>query len=115
MIESKKISLLRKARDQDGIIYLWSVAADLPYFSGHFPGMPILPAVACIDVSLEVIRRELELESAPYYQKIKTAKFTGVVKPGDEVLLNVSREENSWKILWSKEGVQTADIRLEFA
>ena len=75
--------------------------------------MPVLPAVACIDVSLEVVRQELNLETAPFYRAIKTAKFTGLVVPGDEVMLKVSHAEKIWKILWSKRGVQTADIRLE--
>jgi 3-hydroxyacyl-[acyl-carrier-protein] dehydratase len=113
MIESKKIISLRKAQDASDLIYIWNVPKDLPYFDGHFPGMPILPAVACIDASLEAIRLEMALEDAPFFRSIKTAKFTGVVNPGDEMKLQVSHEQNTWKVLWSKLGVQTAEIRLE--
>lgn len=85
----------------------WTVPHTLAYFDGHFPGNPILPAVAIIDVSTEVLRRALE-KSEITLKSFKACKFTSPVLPGAVVEIVFSRNaEDEWKIEWNpitKEG-----------
>ena len=63
----------------------WAVAADAPMFAGHFPGMPIMPAVAQIALLQALIRQH-----SPWPATIiggRGLKFSARIQPGD--LLNV--------------------------
>ncbi|MEA3412396.1 MAG: hypothetical protein U9R74_12775 [Pseudomonadota bacterium] len=65
------------------------VAADMPFFSGHFPGMPIMPAVA----QIEMIRTLLE-QQAGWNATISGGtrlKFSGLVQPGDILAIRLRR------------------------
>jgi 3-hydroxymyristoyl/3-hydroxydecanoyl-(acyl carrier protein) dehydratase len=82
----------------------WLVPAQLPYFEGHFPNNPILPAVAVIDVSLQLIQK---LQKKPHLQirEIRTTKFMSPITPNTTVHLaaHLSPVEtpNRWLVEWS--------------
>lgn len=61
----------------------WRVPAALPYFAGHFPEMPIMPAVAMIDAAVAFAERATGLRWQ--LREVTQAKFTRPVGPGDEV------------------------------
>jgi 3-hydroxymyristoyl/3-hydroxydecanoyl-(acyl carrier protein) dehydratase len=96
----------------------WNVPENLPYFEGHFPGNPVLPAVAILDATLQVLRAglaqsELELFSVP------NAKFMGIIRPGSRVHIEVYRDENGsdpaeWRAEWTGEepGTRLAELRI---
>ena len=54
-----------------------------PWFSGHFPGEPILPGIAQIAMVLETVQKALgrNLRIAG----IKRVRFKQVIQPGDEI------------------------------
>ncbi len=93
----------------------WSVPADLLYFAGHFPGSPTLPAVAMVDLTLELVRRWPGFERAEL-ATMKSAKFSAVVTPGAEVEVSLTREVipsgiEEWRAEWTVAGAAAASFR----
>lgn len=88
----------------------WLVPADCPYLDGHFPGQPVLPAVAMIDGSLELYR----LSCGPSGTRppegklsLRKAKFTGVVVPGMKVSVCLLHKENRFDVDWKSAAGET--------
>jgi 3-hydroxymyristoyl/3-hydroxydecanoyl-(acyl carrier protein) dehydratase len=78
----------------------WRVPKDLPYFEGHFPNRPILPAVAIVDGSLEFLRRALAVQDLPL-KGVSNAKFIAPLEPEMEVQIAAHHNgESSWDIEW---------------
>lgn len=71
------------AKSNSEITAQWRVPADLIYLNGHFPNQPVVPAVAILDVTVEVLKHVL----GPRVQLIgvKNAKFTSPLLPGQLV------------------------------
>jgi len=59
----------------------WLVPPDHPAFAGHFPGMPILPGVVLLDVTLHAMAEAAGIE--PGTCEIGSVKFLSPAKPGD--------------------------------
>jgi 3-hydroxymyristoyl/3-hydroxydecanoyl-(acyl carrier protein) dehydratase len=78
----------------------WKIPSQLPYFAGHFPEQPILPAVAMIDASMEVVRRGLGLTKIKWVE-LKSSKFMRPLSPGDSIQIQAhSTSLEDWKIEW---------------
>lgn len=63
----------------------WMVPVDHPAFAGHFPGNPILPGVALLDVALQKIAGASGI--APDICEISSVKFLSPAAPGDELVI----------------------------
>jgi 3-hydroxymyristoyl/3-hydroxydecanoyl-(acyl carrier protein) dehydratase len=73
---------------QDTASIRFCVAADYLFLEGHFPGDPIVPAVAQIGWSLSAITH---LRGEPLGKYILSrVKFIQVIRPEDDVLLELS-------------------------
>lgn len=71
----------------------FAIRADSPWFSGHFPGRPILPGVAILAMAAETIRffagkRQQQVRIAG----LKRVRFKLPVKPEDPVTVTLSRD-----------------------
>jgi 3-hydroxymyristoyl/3-hydroxydecanoyl-(acyl carrier protein) dehydratase len=77
-----------------------------PWFSGHFPGQPILPGIALVSLVMKALRyfgekQELNLSSFG----VRKARFNLPIMPGDtfqiSMLCRVSKDEliSSFKVL----------------
>lgn len=101
----------------DGESISWIVPENLNYLEGHFPGFPVLPGVATIDITLEVIRRSLGVSSIRL-KKLKRAKFLQPIHPGQRIEIQMSSLENAeWKATWktssaSGEQILVAELSL---
>jgi len=92
----------------------WHVQDNLPYFDGHFPDNPILPAIALVDASIEALRQHLALEQTPFIKQICTAKFKDIVAPGDVLTIKIEQETAArWNIIWTRTHVEVATLSLE--
>lgn len=67
--------------------------ADSPWFSGHFPGNPILPGIAQLAIAFDVIKvfyynKNLRIES------VKKVRFKSLVKPEEMLDIMVTKVDN---------------------
>jgi 3-hydroxymyristoyl/3-hydroxydecanoyl-(acyl carrier protein) dehydratase len=93
-----------------------------PYFSGHFPQMPILPAVAMIDISQHFVQEMMQSKNLLSY--ISSFRIKNPVAPNDRVLVKIQKEIKdsagipaaTFHVSWmSCEGDKAlADISLQF-
>jgi len=64
------------------------ISPDSPWFSGHFPGEPILPGVAQLAMALDAIkkldRKNLRILS------VKRVRFKQVIRPDDKLRITVT-------------------------
>lgn len=79
----------------------WRASADCRYFDGHFPGMPVLPAVGLLDGSLELLR-VLGHSATPRKLALRKAKFSGMLRPETEVRINVRHKSDRIDVEWSQ-------------
>jgi 3-hydroxyacyl-[acyl-carrier-protein] dehydratase len=96
-------SLLKevKATNNNNIQALAEVPADSPWFSGHFPGEPILPGIALIHIvkqaiTLEALKKGEQLQ----LHTLKRVRFTQPVRPGEILSVNINGEEAGEEILF---------------
>jgi 3-hydroxymyristoyl/3-hydroxydecanoyl-(acyl carrier protein) dehydratase len=80
----------------------WKVEPSLPYFNGHFPGTPILPAVAIIDASTYILKCALD-QPGLRLKAVNVAKFLSPIQPNQDVHIEIQKQgENEWQIEWSE-------------
>jgi 3-hydroxyacyl-[acyl-carrier-protein] dehydratase len=76
---------------------LKNVTINEPFFQGHFPGHPVMPGVLIIEslaqacgLLVQMSRQHDPNARALYYLvKVDKAKFTRIVGPGDQLILEV--------------------------
>jgi 3-hydroxyacyl-[acyl-carrier-protein] dehydratase len=65
-----------------------TTAADAPWFSGHFPGQPVLPGVAQLEMVTDLIST---LSGKPVFvDSLSRVKFRKLIKPGELLGIEVS-------------------------
>lgn len=78
------------------------VPADSMWFSGHFPGEPIIPGIALIHMVEQAIIRDAENRNEKIQLiELKRVRFTGPVRPEDDLSLVITYNEASEVILYS--------------
>jgi len=112
----------------DGVTCQRTIRADEPQFEGHYPGNPIMPGVllceACFQAGAIYLGKQIEKEGrslndvTPVLSRIGEAKFKQMVKPGDEITIEVTMKETVSKFFFMKGKVLTAGkpaLTIEFA
>lgn len=88
------------------------------WFSGHFPGHPIVPGVALLHLAAEVVRRGVAEGERTMVESIRRVRFRRPVRPGDGLTLLISPDEAAggnaylFRILSGEEMVCTGSIRM---
>lgn len=79
----------------DSIVGIKNVTFDEPYFTGHFPGFPVMPGVLIIEAMAQVAGI-LVSKMAPHTRgrimflaSVEEAKFRKPVVPGDQLRLEM--------------------------
>ena len=88
MFEFFSVSL---SADKSEITASCTLDSNLPFFVGHFPGRPIMPAVAQIEMMALLIATE-----TPWNNKIqggRQLKFLQPLIPGDEINFRLQYKE----------------------
>lgn len=94
--------------DGESLSALKNVTINEPFFTGHFPGNPVMPGVLMVESLAQAgaILAYLTTKTSPkdnifYLASVDNAKFKQMVKPGDRLDLNVkimNRKKSFWKI-----------------
>ena len=74
-----------------------NVSINEPFFQGHFPGHPVMPGVLIIEALAQACgllvqlsrKHDANTHALYYLVKVDKAKFTQIVGPGDQLMLDV--------------------------
>ena len=80
-----------KRSSSDEILADAVVPGKSPWFSGHFPGEPILPGIAQLGMVFDVIKQESGKNIK--ISAVKRVKFKHIIKPGDKIQIK-AKEKN---------------------
>jgi 3-hydroxyacyl-[acyl-carrier-protein] dehydratase len=91
------------------------VSVNEPVFQGHFPGMPVFPAVLCLEAMAQLMCILVYASQAldPQHQRftfagIDKAKFRQPITPGDQIEISVRVLQHRSNI-WKCEGLAMVD------
>ena len=80
----------------------WTVPHDLPYLDGHFPGLPVLPAVAMVDATTYILQHLLKRPDL-CLRSVVSAKFQNPVGPGANVEIRAQETgAGEWQVEWKE-------------
>jgi len=80
-------------KTENSVSVKFSIPETSPYFDGHFPGFPILPAVAQAELVIRFASRCFETIVNP--SEIKRFKFTNLIRPDAPLLLKLTKKEKT--------------------
>ena len=104
---------------------LKNVTMNVPFFPGHFPGRPVMPAVMILEVmaqatgilALRTLDKLPTEDSMYYFVGVDKARFRQPVLPGDQLIVDIQIVRHSqgvWKVSASasveKTVVATAEL-----
>jgi 3-hydroxyacyl-[acyl-carrier-protein] dehydratase len=76
-----------------------NVTINEPFFQGHFPGNPVMPGVLIIEAMAQASGVLVQLSTSEahntplyYLVKVDKARFTQIVKPGDQLVLEITQK-----------------------
>ncbi len=91
-----RVSVIREGEEGIGIK---NVSMNEPFFPGHFPHHPVMPGVLIVE-AMGQAAAVLVMSSFPkgvkklvYFMGIESAKFRKPVRPGDQLVMHISREK----------------------
>ncbi|MDG1242827.1 MAG: beta-hydroxyacyl-ACP dehydratase [Opitutae bacterium] len=97
---------------EDGATCKRTIRMEEPQFEGHYPGNPIMPGVllceACFQAGAIYLGKQIEKEGrsladvTPVLSRIRDARFKQMVKPGDDVVIEVTMKEKVSKFFFMK-------------
>jgi 3-hydroxyacyl-[acyl-carrier-protein] dehydratase len=78
----------------------WRITGDEPWLAGHFPGNPIVPGVLQLEAlaqagAIAVLADDRFTGRLPLFGGVERSRFRRVVRPGDELTLEVTLDRLS--------------------
>ena len=82
------------SHSRDGNVFSCNclVGADMPFFNGHFPDLPIMPAVAQIEMINSLLQ---QTNWNAIIAGGRGLKFTGHIQPGDTLAIRLLRKSSA--------------------
>ncbi|TDV66049.1 acyl-coenzyme A synthetase/AMP-(fatty) acid ligase [Pseudomonas sp. LP_7_YM] len=91
--------LTSQQKEGEELLLELQVPLDLAYFTGHFPGTPILPGVVQVDWAIALGQRLLNLP--PRFAGMEVLKFQQLVRPGDRITLALRFDQARGKLYFA--------------
>lgn len=91
--------VLEQCREGDELLFKLAVPLDLACFPGHFPRTPVLPGVVQIDWAIALATALTE--PALRFAGMEVLKFQQLVRPGDELALNLRLDKVRGKLYFA--------------
>jgi 3-hydroxyacyl-[acyl-carrier-protein] dehydratase len=103
----------------------YRVTGDEPFLPGHFPGNPVFPGVIQLEAlaqagAIAVLTDERYAGKLPLFGGVEKVRWRRMVRPGDELVLNIELERLSARGGWGRatatvDGTVACQARLFFA
>jgi 3-hydroxyacyl-[acyl-carrier-protein] dehydratase len=78
------------------------VPEDSIWFTGHFPGEPILPGIALVNTVYDAIKRDAQDRGESVkISSLRRIRFTGPVRPGEKLSLSLTSEDVNGETLFN--------------
>lgn len=82
-------------KENDSVTASFRIPESYPFFNGHFPGNPLVPAVVQVGWAIASFRMLIPQASADY--RLSRFKFIAPIRPGKEVDMEVLAFGNTFK------------------
>ena len=100
-----------QTKEQNQIEGAAFVPTDSLWFSGHFPGEPILPGIALVHLVWQVIVRDAQKRSEEIrLDTLKRVRFTQPVRPGEHLSVIITSSEVGAGTLYSFKVVSKENV-----
>jgi 3-hydroxyacyl-[acyl-carrier-protein] dehydratase len=91
----------------------YRVTGEEPFLAGHFPGNPVFPGVLQLEAlaqagAIAVLSDARYADKLPLFGGVEDVRFRRIVRPGDEIALEVELERLSARGGWGR-GVASVD------
>lgn len=89
--------IVELSENMDHAVAIKNVTMNEPFFTGHFPGEPVMPGVLIIEAlaqtgAVAVLSKAEYKGKIAYFAGIEKAKFRGKVVPGDTLRLEIQMD-----------------------
>ena len=95
------------ARPRLSIKVLANLSSNEPFFRGHFPNNPVMPGVLIIESMVQASRALFTDQNQQInLSKIRKARFRKMVKPGDQLIIEIVKKDSTQNIFGAKAFVE---------
>lgn len=89
--------ILSQSRSELQAIFELHVPADLAHFSGHFPGLPILPGIVQVDWAIRLMQESFDIEGERFVA-MRGLKFSSPLLPGEKATLTIDLQPDKGRM-----------------